>query len=263
MLLIVTRPRAQAQGWVSALRALGQQAAALPLIQIVPVADAGPVHTAWSRLDGFVLLVFVSANAVASFFALAPPGAAWPPQLRAGSTGPGTSAALLAAGVPRDRLIEPAADAAAFDSEALWTQLSSLPWAGKRVLVVRGEEGRDWLADTLRGQGATVEFVAAYARRAPQWDAAERALLDQALAEPAAHLWLFSSSEGLRHLQTLAPSADWSAAQAIASHPRIAQAAQALGFGRVEVVAPMPQAVAERAAAWPGGGSPRLQSAPS
>lgn len=263
MLLIVTRPRAQAGAWVNELLALGQKARALPLIDIVAVADAGPVRSAWSRLDGFALIVFVSANAVAGFFAAAPPGAAWPAQLQAGSTGPGTSAALLAAGVARQALIEPDAAAGSFDSEALWARLAVQSWADKQVLLVRGEAGRDWLAETLRAHGAKVEFIAAYARRAPQPDATEQALLRQALAEPAAHLWLFSSSEALRHLDALAPAADWSAAQAMASHPRIAQAARELGFGRVELVAPMPPAVAGRAAAWAAGGGPRLQSAPS
>lgn len=263
MLLIVTRPRAQATAWIDALRSSGQQAQSLPLIDIVALADAQPVRAAWAALDRFALLVFVSANAVAHFFALAPPGATWPPQLLAGSTGPGTSAALLAAGVPRDSLVEPAADAASFDSEALWARLSSQSWAARHVLVVRGEEGRDWLSGTLRAHGATVEFVAAYARRAPRLQPSEQLLLDQTLAAPAAHLWLFSSSEGVRHLQTLAPAADWSAAQAIASHPRIERAARELGFGRVELVPPVPQAVAGRAAAWHAAGDPRLQSAPS
>jgi uroporphyrinogen-III synthase len=55
---------------------------------------------------------------------------------------------------------------------------------------------------------------------------------------------VFSSSEAVGHLQALAPCADWSASRALASHPRIVQAAQALGFGRVDRVAPDPQVVA-------------------
>jgi uroporphyrinogen-III synthase len=56
-------------------------------------------------------------------------------------------------------------------------------------------------------------------------------------------VWLLSSSEAAGHLLGLAPQADWSGAVAIATHPRIAQAAGVLGFGRVDVVAPTPQAV--------------------
>jgi uroporphyrinogen-III synthase len=263
MLLIVTRPRAQAAEWVQALQRLGQPAQALPLIEIVGVADARPVAAAWLQLDRLALVVFVSANAVAHFFALAPPGATWPAGVQAGSTGPGTSAALLAAGVPRGLLVEPDGAAAAFDSEALWARLSTQPWKDKRVLVVRGEEGRDWLAEQLLALGAQVSFIAAYARRAPQLDASERAFLQHAVAGPAAHLWFFSSSQSLRNLQALLPAADWSAGRAVASHPRIAQAARDLGFGRVQAVAPKPQAVAECAAAWAAGDGGCLQSAPS
>lgn len=242
MRLIVTRPAAQAVAWVDALSALGLDAVALPLIDIGPPADLAPVRTAWARLDACALVMFVSANAVAHFFGAAP--GPWPAGVRAGSTGPGTSAALRAAGVPEAALVEPAADAPSFDSEALWARLAGEDWSGRRVLVVRGEDGRDWLADTLRGRGAAVAFVAAYSRRPPRPDAAGLALLAQALAAPPAHLWLFSSSEAVGHLQALAPAADWSAGRAVASHPRIAQAARAAGFGQVSLAAPTPAAVA-------------------
>ncbi|MDP2005087.1 MAG: uroporphyrinogen-III synthase [Rubrivivax sp.] len=250
MQLIVTRPAAQAADWVQALQALGQDAVALPLLDIAPLGDAAPLHAAWRALPGVAFVMFVSANAVAHFFAQAPAGLAWPSGLRAGCTGPGTSAALRAGGVPAAQIVEPRADTS-FDSESLWALLSHEDWAGRRVLVLRGEEGRDWLADTLRARGATVDFVAAYRRCAPRPDAAGQALLARALAAPAAHLWLFSSSEGLAHLRTLAPGADWSRSGALASHPRIAQTAQALGFGRVALTAPTPAAVAAQAAGWP------------
>jgi uroporphyrinogen-III synthase len=269
--LIVTRPAAQAGGWVDRLRTLGQQAQSLPLIEIAPLADAAPVRAAWQTLGERALVVFVSANAVQQFFAHAPtaptaPTApitpAWPAGVLAGSTGPGTSAALLACGVPAPQLVQPAADAAGFDSEALWARLESLAWAGRRVLVVRGEEGRDWLADTLRARGAEVDFVAAYGRRAPQPDASGLALLRQAQASPGAHLWLFSSSEAVRHLCALAPGADWSRSPALASHPRIAQAAREAGFRPVALVPPNPEAVAAWVAQAPPAEARPIQSGP-
>jgi len=255
MRLIVTRPAAQAVAWVAELQALGHEAVALPLIEIGPPADPTLVLDVWRRLSQFKLVMFVSANAVQQFFALAT--GPCPAGLRAASTGPGTSAALRRVGVPRATIVEPPADAPVFDSEALWAQLAAEDWAGRRVLVVRGEEGRDWLAETLRGRGASVEFVAAYQRRPPQLDAAARALLQQALAAPQAHTWLFSSSEAVGHLRQLAPGADWSSGRALASHPRIEQAARAAGFGAVQLLtAPTAEAVS----AWLALG-PSIQSA--
>ncbi len=253
MRLIVTRPAAQAAAWVVALQALGCDAQALPLIAIAAVDDTAPLRAAWLALPRYTLVMFVSANAVQHFFgaALAAGGVAWPPGVRAAATGPGTASALRAAGVPEGLLVEPAADATRFDSEALWAQVAQEDWAGRQVLVVRGEDGRDWLADTLRERGAAVDFVAAYRRLAPLPDAAGRALLAQAVCEPAAHLWLFSSSEAVAHLRELAPDAGWSRSRALATHPRIAAAARSAGFGQVALTAPAAQAVAEAVARWP------------
>lgn len=260
MRLIVTRPLAQASPWVAALRTLGCDAHALPLIDIAPLDDAAPLQVAWQRLrqpPNVALVMFVSANAVQHFLAAQEPGAAWPAGVRAGSVGPGTTAALRQAGVPADLIDEPAADTRSFDSEALWARIAARDWQGRRVFIVRGEEGRDWLADTLRSRGATVAFVAAYRRCAPVPDAAGRALLADALAAPGRHLWIFSSSEAVGHLRALVPQADWAASMALASHPRIAAAARAAGFGQVAQVQPKPEAVA----AWLHQG-PRLQSGP-
>ncbi len=255
MRIIVTRPAAQAAPWVQALCRLGLDAVSLPLIEIAPLADQGPLRQAWLALPQQALVMFVSANAVQHFFAARPVDGRWPAGLCTGSTGPGTSAALRAAGVSPADLAEPDASRGRFDSEALWQRLQARDWQGRRALIVRGEDGRDWLADTLRAQGARVDFVAAYARRAPQPDAVGRALLQAALQQPAAHLWHFSSSEAVGHLRALAAAADWSTSRALASHPRIVQAARDAGFGQVALVGPDAQAVAD----WLDAGSP-LQS---
>lgn len=249
--VIVTRPQAQAAPWVDALREAGVDAVALPLIDIAPAADLAPLRQAWCQLEGTALVMFVSANAVQHFFAARPAGVHWPTGVRAGSTGPGTSAALRAAGVPEPQIAEPA-PGMPFETESLWAVLSGLDWRGQRVLVVRGEGGRDWLAETLRAAGAEVVFLAAYRRAAPQPDAAGRRVLAQALARPQDHVWLFSSSEAVGHLGALAAGADWSASRAWASHPRIAQAAQRAGFGEVGLVGPQVQAVADAVAGDPG-----------
>ncbi|WP_088285595.1 uroporphyrinogen-III synthase [Ideonella sp. A 288] len=245
MRVLVTRPQPQADEWVARLQALGVDAAAFPLLGIEGPADPQAVPAAWDGLSALRLAMFVSPSAVERFFALAPAGRTWPPGVLAGGTGPGTAVALASAGVPAAAIVCPGPDSERFDSEALWQLLRQRGgWQGACALIVRGEGGRDWLADTLRGQGATVQFVEAYRRVAPRPDAAGQALLVQAQARPAEHVWLFSSSEAVHHLPPLAPQADWSAAWALATHPRIAQAARDIGIGRVEAVTPSPEAVA-------------------
>jgi uroporphyrinogen-III synthase len=240
--LIVTRPREQAQAWADALAQQGVASVVLPLIEIAAAADQTPLVAAWRTLTHNTVVMFVSANAVLQFFAAAPAGQRWPAQVRAACTGPGSAAALRAAGVPAQQVVAPTSQ---FDSEGLWSLLQAEPWAGAQVLVVRGEEGRDWLADRWREAGAAVHFVHAYRRLLPQWGAAESALADAAVAAPGRFTWLFSSSEAVANLQRLRPQANWSGAQAIATHIRVAEAALRIGFAPPRVVAPQLSAVVQ------------------
>jgi len=252
--VIVVRPRPQAESWVASLRALGVPAEALPLIDILPAPEPACVAAAFADIASAAaagkddegarpVVVFVSPNAVAGCWA-ALGGSPWPAGARAAATGPGTVAALQAAGVEDACIVAPAASDATFDSEALWQRISSWPWRARPVWIVRGNGGRDWLAHRLAGAGARVEFVQAYERATPRLDDPERALLAAACADPARWTWLFSSSEAIENLHALVPAADWRGGRALATHPRIAERAQAQGFGRVDIVAPTPEAVA-------------------
>ena len=236
MRVIVTRPAAQAAEWVLHLQAAGIDAFALPLIGVAPTADRAAVENAWANLAAQRLVVFVSPNAVEHFFALRPAGAVWPTGVLAGSPGPGTTQALLGLGVPAAQTVAPAPDSLQFDSEALWQQLAAQEWQGASVLIVRGDGGRDWLAETLRGRGAQVDHVAAYRREAPVFNTGQQTLLHKAVLQPASYLWYFSSSEAIDHLARLTGAiepAAWAEARALATHPRIAARARALGIGAV------------------------------
>lgn len=243
MKLLVTRPAAQAAEWVAGLRERGVDAVALPLLGIFPARDARAVVAAWEALARQRLVMFVSPNAAEQFFALRPAALPWPAGTWAGSPGPGTSRVLRALGVPAACIVEPPSDAAQFDSESLWQRLRERDWAAADVLIVRGESGRDWLADRLREAGARVGFVTAYERAAPVFSAEERDTLRTALAMPAEHVWMFSSSESIDQLQELAAGADWRGARALATHPRIAARAREAGFGVVHECRPSLDAV--------------------
>ncbi len=245
MRVIVTRPASQAGKWVADLRAAGLDALSLPLIEIAGPPKPQAVRAAWQRLAQFDALMFVSANAVQQFFALRPPALdlAGP---RFFVTGPGSREALLQAGVASDQIDAPDDAAKQLDSEALWQQVQQQVRMGWRVLIVRGTTdggdggddsaaaqgvGRDWFAARLAERGALVEFVVAYVRRAPQLSVNALALLQVAASDGT--VWLFSSSEALTNLRSMAEGQSWSGARALATHPRIAQAARLAGFGLV------------------------------
>ena len=240
MRVIVTRPQRDAESWVRDLRAAGYDALALPLIDIAPAADMQPLQAAWRGLCAYAGVMFVSGHAVDGFFAARPADApAFGAPTRAWATGPGTRAALLRAGVADAHVDAP--EQGQFDSEALWGVMQARVRAGSRVLIVRGADsrvitqaqglGRDWFAQQVQAAGGSVDFVVAYQRRAPQWDA-EQTLRAHAAATDGS-VWLFSSSEALANLRAMEQRQDWSQARAIATHPRIAQAAHQTGFGTV------------------------------
>ena len=109
---------------------------------------------------------------------------------------------------------------------------------------MRGEDGRDWLATTLRQAGAHVDALAAYARAEPAWSAAESAALAAVARDPAAQVWLFSSSQCIAHLLRAPVDAATLAAlrqvPVLATHARIAETARAAGFAAVVPVRPDP-----------------------
>ncbi len=222
------------------LRQRGFSAEALPLIAISAAPDRAALSAHRVQLADHAAAMFVSVNAVQGF--LSEPGWSWPHSTRAWATGPGTAVALVAAGVPIDLVDAPDPQAAQFDSEALWVRVGASVRPGDQVLIVRGggadgqPAGRDWLGSRLEARGAKVKTAVAYVRDLPRWDASQRAHA-QASARGGAW-WLLSSSEGVDNLGRLVPGQDWAAARALCTHPRIADAARAVGFGVVAVSRP-------------------------
>ena len=253
MRAIITRPAGDAQAWVDALQNAGHQALALPLIDVGPMHNAQPVLQAWAQWPEFQAVMFVSAQAVRYFFerqpaALQATSTTWTHGPRCWATGPGTHKALLQAGVPEACIDSPAVDAAQFDSEALWQRVSAQVQAGKPVLIVRGQDvntepaaalngtGRDWLAQQLQAAGASAQFVVAYERRAPEWSHQQTTQAVQAATDGS--VWCLSSSQAIHNLGHALPAQSWGKARCIATHPRIAQTAQALGFGEIQMSKP-------------------------
>jgi uroporphyrinogen-III synthase len=253
--VIVTRPAQEAGRWVRDLHAHGLAAQALPLMAILPVAGSDArtaLQQARARLGGYQAAMFVSGNAVRHFFDADAGGAPGSIATRAWATGPGTAGALAQAGWPHARIDAPDTQAGEqADSEALWAHVQSQIQHGARVLIVRGgdEEGRPagraWLAGQLAAAGVQVETVVAYRRAPPAWDAAQQALARAAAQDGS--VWLISSSEAAANLSAMARSAmpglALHGARAVATHPRIARAARAAGFGAVGECGPALESV--------------------
>ena len=104
---------------------------------------------------------------------------------------------------------------------------------GSAVVARRrpGPAGRDWLGEQLQRAGVQVDRVLAYQRGVPVWSDAQLARAGAAVNDGT--VWLFSSSEAIANLLDRLRERDWSAARAVATHPRIAASARRAGFGVV------------------------------
>ena len=223
--IIVTRPARQAAGIAQALGALGATPIIVPAIVILPPSDRTALDAAHASLQRYDLAIFISANAVEYGV---PDPRRWPPSLATLAPGPGTAAALVAAG-----MVDPKIPDTTFDSEGLLALLALTAVAGKCVLIFRGEGGRTVLGDTLRARGAFVEYVNCYRRAAPRSGADGLAAV---LREHRADALTLTSSEGLDNLCALLDAPSLRMLQALPTfvpHPRIADHARSKGFAAI------------------------------
>ena len=234
--VVITRPLAQAQALADSVAALGREAVLLPLLEILPLADQSDLRQVLAGLDGYALVAFVSPNAIDAAFAHL---RRWPDGVALAVLGETSRACLAGHGVDdANATIFSPLDPARSDSEHLLRALDLGALAGKRVLIVRGESGRELMADGLRAAGAEVTTVAAYRRRVPAMTPQLAATLHQLLARR--NDWIITSSEALRGLIGLVEQLDGGGAVAkmqqqhlIVPHARIAETANSLGLTRL------------------------------
>ncbi len=234
--VVVTRPAAQAADMLARLAALGRDALLFPLLEIHPLSDKTPLRTALAGLSDCALAAFVSPNAIDAVFAeFAGLSRSWPAHVPIAVMGEGSRQALAAHGVNDGNTVIHSPHGARTDSETLLETLDLPALRGRKVMILRGESGRELLAGRLREAGALVIQVAAYRRCAPAFDDARQARLQALLTRK--NDWIVTSSEALRHLEQMARQLPMSDAVAkmqqqrlFVPHARIAETAQAAGF---------------------------------
>ena len=235
--IVVTRPAGQATHLAEALRAAGAHPVLFPVLAIQPLADTHALVEQIIRLDSYDLAIFVSPNAVEMALKEILPRRAWPAHLRIATVGRSSEAALLAhdlAGQEK-RILCPQGK---FDSEALLELPELQAAAHKRIVIFRGDGGRELLADTLRRNGAEVDYATCYRRGVPdadptplfkRWETGE---LDAVT---------LTSSEGLKNfLDMIGPVGQaWLRKTPVfVPHSRIAETARNSGLTQVHLTGP-------------------------
>ena len=190
--ILVTRPVHQSVFLAEGIRAIGGNPILLPVLEITDVKDLNPLMDLISRLDEFDWVIFVSPNAVNKAMQLIVKQRKLPPHLRFAAVGKGSADVLKHYGV--NEVLVPVEH---FDSEALLKQEQLQNMAGKRVVIFRGNGGRELLGDTLTQRGAFLEYAECYQRRKPDIDTTA---LTAAWLQGEIHAVIITSSEGLHNL---------------------------------------------------------------
>lgn len=194
--IIVTRPHGQADRLQAALSQLGLESVHMPLLEIQPLEPLPQdARQCLLDLDLYEHVIFVSANA--ALCGLEAIDGFWP-QYPVGQQ-------IWAVGETTGQLLRSAGMSAHWPETEMNSEgLLALPGldavAGTRVLIVRGEGGREKIAQVLGERGAKVDALRCYRRKGKSYQVEE--LYDLfPVASPA--LILVSSGEGLEHLSRL------------------------------------------------------------
>lgn len=231
--IVVTRPAGQAAHLAATLVDLGAHPVLFPVLAIEDLADPTPVLDAAIRLDDYDWAMFVSPNAVVKALDVILARRKWPDAVRVATVGHSSELALEQRGIRNVT-----APQARFDSEALLALPEFADVAGQRVVIFRGDGGRDLFGDTLKERGARVDYVTCYRRAKPALDPA-----------PLLKLWTegrldaitVTSSEGLRNLFDMIGKLGQSwlkKTPTFVPHPRIAEQAHSLGLTRIVTTGP-------------------------
>lgn len=165
--VLVTRPEHQADNLCRLIEQAGGVAIRCPLLTIGEPRDWTPALAVFDRLASCDLLIFTSANAVDRGMPPILERGGIPPHLELAAIGGATARALARHGI--GPCLQPDEG---FTSEALLALPRFQQVAGQRIVIVRGEGGRELLATTLAARGARIVTAEVYRRERPAIDSA-------------------------------------------------------------------------------------------
>ncbi|MBX9587335.1 MAG: uroporphyrinogen-III synthase [Gammaproteobacteria bacterium] len=223
--VLVTRPREQSEKLALKIAELGGRPVVFPTLEIHSVEPAGGWGHLKNRLENADIVVFTSANAVREVFSHQ---INIPNRCEVAAIGTSTQQALSEAGILCDWV--PMRD---YRSEGLLELPVFQSVKNKKIIVLAGEGGREFLQDILSERGAHVEKVAVYKRLCPIQDVT---LLKEFYSQNGSKIIISTSVESLENLLSLSKGfGQHFEIPLMVVSKRIAEIAQAKGFHTVLV----------------------------
>lgn len=225
--LLLTRPAPESAALAATLAAQGIPSSSLPLLAIEALVESAEQRATILDLPRYCAVIVVSKPAARLGLDLLKRYWPQPPAAQ-----PWFAVGAATAEILREHGLNVHCPERGDDSEALLElpQLQQVLAAAAtpRVLILRGEGGRELLAERLRGQGVQVDYLPLYRRLLPHYPAA--VLLERLTAEHLNGL-VVSSGQGFMHLRELA-GVDWPRVARLTlfvPSPRVAEMARAAG----------------------------------
>ncbi|MCW8331115.1 uroporphyrinogen-III synthase [Photobacterium sp. SDRW27] len=232
MTILITRPAPECHQLARQLNAAGISAIAQPLLDIQPGEQLSTLISQLNHLqpDDFLIAVSVHAVNLAHNY-VTTQGVSWPKNVHYMAVGHKTAAAL--AECTGCEVLSPPTRC---DSEGLLALPPLANLQGRRVLILRGNGGRELIYQTLQQRGADVSYCETYRR---SWIALDGAQLCQTWQSQQVSSLVITSGEQLAHLSSLIP--DDTKAWFLQCHlfvpsQRIADQARMLGFTTISTV---------------------------
>lgn len=222
--VLICRPEPEASRLAGRFRSAGADVRILPLIDREPLPETPERRTLILSLDEFSHVIAASPFAARLLLKEVD---TWWPQIPMGirwyGVGAGTAAVLAEHGLSPRRPPE------GWTSEALLALPSLQKIQGERVLLARGETGRELIRETLESRGARVTLLPLYRRFRPNHPPEQvRAILDTFAPEAIVAL----SGETLNNLIALCANNSHNLYTRLLVVPaeRVAEQARAAGF---------------------------------
>lgn len=201
--IVVTRPVEQAKKLIESLQDAGISAVHFPVIAISPGSDQQQLLAQAEKLASYDMAIFISRNAADYGSALVKKALGtgnWPEQTRIAAIGRGTARQLQQHGLATDILANGPAS-----SETLLAETEMQQVAGKHILILRGNGGREKLAETLRQRGAVVDYLECYKRERPH---IKPDILSDLWLKNSLDGIVLTSAEGLQNLYQMVRNED-------------------------------------------------------
>lgn len=225
--VLLTRPAPESAALAATLAEQGIYSSSLPLLAIETLSETPAQRAMLADLSRYCAVIVVSKPAARQGLDLLDRY-----QLPVPAEQPWFSVGAATAQILREYGLQVYYPEDADDSEALLAmpqlQQALTAAASPRVLILRGEGGRELLAERLRGQGAQVDYLPLYRRVLPDYPPA--ALVERVQAERLNAL-VVSSGQGFVHLRELAADAwaDLARLPLFVPSPRVADMARVAG----------------------------------